>query len=1245
MPFNDKARKSLNNFVKEARRILEQDFLRQMQAIYAMDPATGRVAELSNLGFLSLSAYETASDLREIFRHYKLQDGNASDKEVLKRILREQTQTFLHRICALRMAEERGVFQESLASGLASRAVRNYDFIVKNALGDPYEKYVKYLKSLFDELSGDLPQIFDRTEPFGLLFPSERAFTELLNLINSVDKWCEDETIGWIFQYFNNEEDFSTMRGKKNVNPKNSHELAVRNQFFTPRYVVEFLLDNTLGRLWVEETRGVTKLLTLCRYLINCRPAQGATARLRDPRTIRVLDPACGSMHFGLYAFDLLLAIYEEAWDWLHEDVGRQLDTRGETSLPDVFSSDDKEAFLAEVPGLIIRHNIHGVDIDVRATQIASLALWLRAQRAFQAMGIPGVKRPVVGTGLVVAALAPPAEKEVLEKLQDEACFGIRLAAMFENLRLVPETGFLLKLERNLELTVDDEGEDPNLSLFEKPESRWQRQRDLLGNALATYEHNVGHSFEERLYARNASECLRLIDFCRKRYDVIVMNPPFGSPTDGSKEALGELYPTTKREIIGMFILRAQELLADRGYVGAITSRSVFFLGSLEKWRQQAVFDCGRLPVFADLGLDVMDNALVESVAYVLGLRNGAQKMWEEKSFFLDATAQPKDAKEGHLLELCRRQSAQPEAPILHLYEKTLDEFTKLPGKVLAYNTDDEVIKAYAKWSPTIVAKQGLATGNNERYVRLSSEVERATKNWRPLAKGGEAVPFYGDVCTYVNWNNEGEEIKADICFKYPYLKGNYSFVVKNIGDYFRPGLTWSHRAKSLQLRLFPYDGIFDRKGSCVFCNENNELELLSLSAILNSRAYQNVMGLQLPRSTGDSCYECGMLGLAPVPPLSDVDKATLAALAKKNFCARRRLDSVNETSHAFLLPMKIQTALGRLNPVVELRTIAETQREMDDKVDLLYGFVSKVLPKQEKSREVTLSDEKDDMDALLTWAVGVAFGRFDRRLATEDRPYPVDPAPFEPYPLLAPGRVPAGEAPFIDNAGIFVMDPGHKMDLASAIHRVLDDFGLCDGVDVTDWLKKNFFSRHLKEYSAAQRAAPVYWPIGTASGSYVLWLYWPALTDQTLYTILNDFIDPKIKIVSGNCDDLKKVEDTLDAPGRRKLADLLAFHGELQVFRDQIEALARTFRVHFDDGVAINAARFIHLIRSKEWVKKLEPVAEILRMGISPDGKTTFDWSETAADLYPDRVRALCKKNRSVALAHKARWPIEEDA
>src|SRR5699024_6592324 len=200
----------------------------------------------------------------------------------------------------------------------------------------------------------------------------------------------------------------------------------VRNQFFTPRYVVEFLVDNTLGRLWFNATGGQTELYERCQYLLvkpdECpEPAK----KLRDPRSLKLLDPACGSMHFGLYAFDLFEQIYREAWAWEQQHGPGSLDVSdpfqsgvepGSTSLKPLGQTyPDDEAFQQDIPRLIIEHNIFGVEIDPRAAQIASLALWLRGQRAWHEAGITARDRPAVGQGHVIAAVAPPAEKELRE--------------------------------------------------------------------------------------------------------------------------------------------------------------------------------------------------------------------------------------------------------------------------------------------------------------------------------------------------------------------------------------------------------------------------------------------------------------------------------------------------------------------------------------------------------------------------------------------------------------------------------------------------------------------------------------------------------------------------------------------------------------------------------------------------------------------------------------------------------------
>ena len=353
MPFDSTTRGKLQRLVAACRKLLTDEFDDQLQSLYGIYAKDGRVLDLDTLRSLDDDQRAIGALLRERIAH--LQSSLTGSKtplaDAVQRVLREQAFTLLNRFAALRMAEERELVLQCVGDGLNSKGFQVFENVASPDLGSQYERYRVFLDCLFDELSLDLGVLFDRFSPFGLLFPREQKLKDFLALLNDPELkslWREDETIGWIYQYFNDEAERKKMREESSA-PRNSRELAVRNQFFTPRYVVEFLTDNTLGRLWYEMTRGETVLRDRCRYLVR-RPTEiflkegesgeekavgsGQKAEenlsqedllkqpvyiphrpLKDPREIRVLDPACGSMHFGLYAFDLFEVIYVEAWE------------------------------------------------------------------------------------------------------------------------------------------------------------------------------------------------------------------------------------------------------------------------------------------------------------------------------------------------------------------------------------------------------------------------------------------------------------------------------------------------------------------------------------------------------------------------------------------------------------------------------------------------------------------------------------------------------------------------------------------------------------------------------------------------------------------------------------------------------------------------------------------------------------------------------------------------------------------
>ncbi len=625
MAFDQATRNRLQRFVNEARKTLEEEFTRQLQLDYGLDPSSGAVTPIENLRHLNDAQRETARILRDTLAHYCASPGT-DVAAGLDRIVREQAFTVLNRLAALRMAEARGLLIESVGNGYQAKGFQLYSRLAGAGLGETGDAYRTYLLSVFDELSQDLPALFDRYSPQGRLFPRETALVQILSLINhgEIDPlWAEDETIGWIYQYFNSKEERKAMRDASQV-PRNSRELAVRNQFFTPRYVVEFLVDNTLGRLWFNWTGAQTALRDRCQYLLvkpDERPE--AAKRLRDPRTIKLLDPACGSMHFGLYAFDLFEEIYREAWAWeqTHGPSALDRETGGGADLKPLSQTyADQDAFMRDVPRLIIERNIYGVDIDPRAAQIASLALLLRAQRAWHQAGVKAKDRPRVSEGQVVAAVAPPAEVGLRKRFMEE--LDPLDAELFEQtlfmLKGLPELGVLLQVEKELPALIRKVFGEHGALFRSEDMAQWQKAEARLRDGLTDYARAARSTYQGRLFAEDALQGLRMIDHCREVFDVVVMNPPFGALASNSKGQLVKAYPRSKNDLLAIFVDRGVALLRPGGRIGAITSRTCFFLSRFQPWREKVVLSDARPEVVADLGQGVMDDAMVEAAAYVL---------------------------------------------------------------------------------------------------------------------------------------------------------------------------------------------------------------------------------------------------------------------------------------------------------------------------------------------------------------------------------------------------------------------------------------------------------------------------------------------------------------------------------------------------------------------------------------------------------------------------------------------------
>jgi len=476
--------------------------------------------------------------------------------------------------------------------------------------------------------------------------------------------------------------------------------------------------------------------------------------------------------------------------------------------------------------------------------------------------------------------------------------------------------------------------------------------------------------------------------------------------------------------------------------------------------------------------------------------------------------------------------------------------FASVPRSPFAYWVSERLRRLFKELPPFEaegrVAKQGLATADDFRFVRVLWEVPPALigEQWFPFAKGGNFSPFYADVYLAVNWERSGEEIKNNLNERGG-IRSNVWMLRDTAGNcFFRPAVTWPLRTQGgLSLRAMPAGCIFGHKGPAAFVETDDSDELLALLAVTNGDAFKAMVDMQMAFGS----YEVGVLQRTPLPRFTEASRREVAKLARRAWSLKRSLDTRTETSHAFTLPALLQVAGADLAARAatwseHVRTVEADllaiQAELDERCFVLYdideadrraiteGFgsinLSAGTAETDADADAESESEADDEGEpessadnrslaaeLVSWAVGVAFGRFDVRFATGARALPPEPEPFDPLPVCSPAmltgddamplaRPPTGYPLAFPETGVLVDDPGHARDLSAAVRAVFDVvFGagadrwwtdvaaLLDpkGNDLRVWLAGSFFEHHLKRHSKSRRKAPIVWQLGTPLG------------------------------------------------------------------------------------------------------------------------------------------------------------------
>jgi hypothetical protein len=1295
-------RNAIERATQEIRRLLEEDFAAQLEGDFDVH-RRGSVSANAGSHLTRRQMFQRDCVVAAI--EHKRTAG-MSVASAISDYLRDTAFTTLNRFAALKMLEARELVQECITKGEQSAGYREFCGMASGLpLLPNSEGYRLYIECLFDELSTEVKVLFDRRDPSSVLWPKRAAFEQILEILNRhdlADIWGEDETIGWVYQYFNGQDERRRMRDESQA-PRNSRELAVRNQFFTPRYVVQFLVDNTLGRIWYEMRGKHTGLAGQCLYLVRKHGEEFAVRPKKDPRDLRVLDPACGSGHFLLYAFDLLLTIYHEA----HSDPASPISESTGRTLAEDYQSVD--ALRKAIPSLILEHNLHGVDIDARCAQIAQLALWMRVQRCHRDWGISRSERQQIRRSKIVIAEPLAADDQLANQFVgrlDDPELGRVFVELLPSLRLAGELGVLLRVE-TLAHRLSKNGETGNL--FDPAE-------DLIRSALARFvaEEGARTATKRWLFADDASQAIGLLGIVERRFDVVLMNPPFGDSALNSKQIINSWYAEGAGDLGAVFVQRGLELLEPTGRLGAITNRTLLAVQGFADWRSK-VLDEG-LHVLVDLGHGVLD-AMVETAMYVCG---GARDDEKNSAAFIGLLES--GTKQADLESYLQSGSLQWRSP---------DEFAAVVGSPWAYWVPSSLLRRFLTNNTFLNAgglvSPGNQTGDDFRFYRLRWEVAAATihilpaaedhgflqHRWSPLAKGGEYSLWWDDLYLLQDWARDGIQIRNFVD-----ASGKLRSRPQNLDKMFRRGATFPYRTTSaFGLRLLPSGASSSVGGWAVFAPPHwTDEEVLAAYNTRVARYFMEVLlgqGDSSASGTAARNHVAAAVGGIPWPTsriqdaipnvqrlidkaaLETVDETALFFSGSRVFSDKAgSFDDMlivwwNNQCDSWLETAEIYDAVEKLVIKAFELSEADSASVADGEGPPLTAYASRNVSTAEVSsifrssvEELTMRakevcgakrytvkkayfvdravdlgchilrvDPRSLLEAarlagpaacgaaqqfgssMLSWLLGCAVGRF-RPVSGRSIE---GPSSRDALPQRA---IEEGDC----ELDAWVDDPGHPLDIVSLVRSAAEDRWGESGdsilndaavaaygrTDIRSWYQQRFFGYHISAYSKSRRKAPIYWQIGTASGSYSIWLAYHRLSADSFYKVVNDIVTPKLLHEQQKLASLiQSATDRQSAAQRSAIAKLEEFIDELRVLREETARIAPLWNPNLDDGVVINFALLWRLVpQHKAWQKEVKATWDSLREG-------EYDWACLAMHLWPERVVAKCASDRSLAIAH----------
>jgi len=1137
-------------------------------------------------------------------------------------LIEESAYTWFNRLTALAFMEANGYIEEKM---IFNNGVKNEPVIIDNYYEFEFFKNLdsdlqKELHNLRDEntpnsieklysilmeekcedLSNIMPFMFKKKGTYSdILFPTGLLMENslLVRLREEIGAEAPIELIGWLYQYYNSEKREVVYNGSMKKSKINKEYIAPATQLFTPDWIVKYMVENSLGKLALESTGINDNLKNNWKYYIDSEKEENSEKiKIED---IKILDPAMGSGHILVYAFDLLFEMYENlGWS-------------------------TKEIVLS-----ILKNNLYGLEIDERAGQLASFALMMKAREKFSRLFSVLKREEDFKLNTLIIEESNSLSERIKNRIKNNNLNNLN--KIIEDFEDAKEYGSILKLE-----SIDKEILEREFNLLKESFNNNEQETLIFNEDEMIIDINEELELIENLIKQHT--------VMTDKFDITVTNPPYmgNSRMNGIlKEYIDKNYSDVKSDLFAVFFIKCGEITKKKGYLAFMSPFVWMFIKSYEELRKIFIEE-KTISSLVQLEYSGFEDATVPICTFVLQNSYTDKKgEYIKLSDFKGAKNQPIKTLEAVKNPNCNWR-----------FQAKQKDFEKIPGSPIAYWVSDkirEIFEKNQKLGDVGEAKQGLATADNNRFLRLWNEVNynkigynilnsqealKSKKKWFPYNKGGEFRKWYGNQEYLVNWENDGYEIKN---FK--------NAVVRNPSYYFKESISWGLiTSAGSSFRYFPKGFVYDVSGMSYFL-EKNQFNYLG---ILNTKIYSDLTKIINPTINLQ-------IGDILVLPATEIKNEKFNKLVQQNIDISKEEWDSRETSWDFeklsLVDSKdLKTAYENYcnhwrDNFVQLHKneeelnrlfieIYDLQDEMDEKVsfdditilkkEAKIVQIDNSIPKNFSSesekylynRGVSLEFNKDELvKQFLSYAIGCIMGRYsinksgliiansDDILELSENKFIVKGSDGEIRQEIESKFLPDefGIIPITDEKDFsndivekvkeFIKIVYGEESLKDNLNFIAEALGNKDNKSAEEIIRiyfiKDFYSDHLQRY----QKRPIYWLMNSGKkNAFSCLFYMHRYEPLTVARVRADYLIPYQEMLENKRRFIERQlsDDDISAKEKKniekQLKELDTSLKELREYANEVKHIAeQKIVLDLDDGVNVNYERLGAILKKR---------------------------------------------------------------